>query len=172
MCGGTHFSPLRTTPLRGLSPRVRGNLVLAAGKLAYTRSIPACAGEPRSHRCLPYSPRVYPRVCGGTVARIEVKKFRHGLSPRVRGNLERAAGGHCRPRSIPACAGEPPTRSSCCLPPQVYPRVCGGTVGLIIAGVLVQGLSPRVRGNPGFPYDRHELVGSIPACAGEPGLSV
>ena len=49
-----------------LSPRVRGNLVVAITMTDATNSIPACAGEP----LLPYlwavMTTVYPRVCGGT----------------------------------------------------------------------------------------------------------
>ena len=68
----------------------------------------------------------------------------------------------------------------------VYPRVCGGTLGVrfllpMLDGlsprvrgyalphhVRVMGLSPRVRGNPLHPkwVSRHGR--SIPACAGEP----
>ena len=33
----------------GLSPRVRGNRCPAAGRLNLKGSIPACAGEPRTH---------------------------------------------------------------------------------------------------------------------------
>ena len=53
--------------LKGLSPRVRGNLRLCWRRLRLTRSIPVCAGEPTTCflRALPM--RVYPRVCGGTM---------------------------------------------------------------------------------------------------------
>ena len=73
-------------------------------------------------------------------------------------------------------------------PHEVYPRVCGGTVGGSMAGIgvrglsrvcggtdvlrhgesLVKGLSPRVRGNHQGPYRGGDRAGSIPACAGEP----
>ena len=46
VCGGTLRFALKPAPMRGLSPRVRGNPVrrpLLAGR---KRSIPACAGEP------------------------------------------------------------------------------------------------------------------------------
>ena len=91
-----------------------------------------------------------------------------GLSPRVRESL-----GH---GSIPACAGEPglPTGSiPACAPFRrggswVYPRVCGGTPATATLASALSGLSPRVRGNPGFVCQRLSEVGSIPACAGEP----
>ena len=91
-------------------------------------------------------------------------------------------------RSIPACAGEPAVERTrqrqttvyprVCGEPQremrettlkpVYPRVCGG------AGVdrgqsrPEWGLSPRVRGSRDKTLAEIALVGSIPACAGEP----
>ena len=54
---------------------------------------------------------------------------------------------------------------------QVYPRVCGGTCRRRKASPCSTGLSPRVRGNPWMRGGRRVGSGSIPACAGEPGLS-
>ena len=71
-------------------------------------------------------------------------------------------------RSIPACAGEPYKDSPLCTAYTVYPRVCGGTYSAKRRGVLEDGLSPRVRGNPGDKWSGSMGVGSIPACAGEP----
>ena len=48
---------------------------------------------------------------------------------------------------------------------QVYPRVCGGTAA---AAAAAEGLSPRVRGNPGYGRGEARERRSIPACAGEP----
>ena len=59
-------------------------------------------------RVLSESRVVYPRVCGGTLRITPELHVDNGLSPRVRGNLEKGAG-----RDEVA---------------QVYPRVCGGTV--------------------------------------------
>ena len=110
---------------------------------------------------------VYPRVCGGTGLRRPGQRVGEGLSPRVRGNR-----GLATPppnlRSIPACAGEPGAPIAAGADRTVYPRVCGGTVGLHRPRAGAGGLSPRVRGNR-----RRSLVApphgwSIPACAGEP----
>ena len=46
--------------------------------------------------------------------------------------------------------------------------MCGGTAHTYSAHNPEQGLSPRVRGNPPFPYRDAGVLGSIPACAGEP----
>ena len=91
-----------------------------------------------------------------------------GLSPRVRGNpLSPTQQTWCF-RSIPACAGEPQYIRGPQSTSTVYPRVCGGTVRNQIAHECVQGLSPRVRGNPRMGDFIPMPVRSIPACAGEP----
>ena len=66
VCGGTETIISNYDGARGLSPRVRGNLTRSGWKRTRTRSIPACAGEPKAQngRCCPM--QVYPRVCGGT----------------------------------------------------------------------------------------------------------
>ena len=70
--------------------------------------------------------------------------------------------------SIPACAGEPDAQQVVHGDRTVYPRVCGGTQGLQRTNRDGNGLSPRVRGNPARAGAVFALLGSIPACAGEP----
>ena len=67
MCGGTSTTGISEKPVRGLSPRVRGNRAARPALLHIRGSIPACAGEPlhQKRRLLSYG--VYPRVCGGTI---------------------------------------------------------------------------------------------------------
>ena len=72
--------------------------------------------------------------------------------------------------SIPACAGEPHSGHPSTAAPGVYPRVCGGTLGMIVFQLSHRGLSPRVRGNPKATGGIRLPAGSIPACAGEPML--
>ena len=60
--------------------------------------------------------------------------------------------------------------SSC--PSRVYPRVCGGTLTLSLSPPAWAGLSPRVRGNRGAFAPAEQNSGSIPACAGEPGVTL
>ena len=188
VCGGTKPLGSITLKSQGLSPRVRGNLLLAAPDVARSRSIPACAGEPDHTDLYVDLFPVYPRVCGGTNKRRYVAMWCGGLSPRVRGNRLTAGPSYSWHRSIPACAGEPPStlegpRSSrvyprVCgepcrhLPPRnsstVYPRVCGGTVETTWKALTTRGLSPRVRGNRIGYMLRVLPTGSIPACAGEP----
>ena len=170
VCGGT---PRRRTPRhppRGLSPRVRGNPLLFQIELSPLRSIPACAGEPRAVPPVRRDAPVYPRVCGGTRSAAERLGRNQGLSPRVRGNLYCGRACNNRAGSIPACAGEPPTRFLPTEPESVYPRVCGGTQRSAVFCKSTKGLSPRVRGNPPLPLPCILRIGSIPACAGEPSL--
>ena len=52
VCGGTAALRPGCPVQQGLSPRVRGNQVRRWPAGALTRSIPACAGEPQTRRCL------------------------------------------------------------------------------------------------------------------------
>ena len=148
VCGGTEPEPNAERSPMGLSPRVRGNPPENMIVLFPLGSIPACAGEPSRRPTRVQIPKVYPRVCGGTQCRNAVGVVGDGLSPRVRGNLVRAAYAAATPGSIPACAGEPAS-------PQDL--LC-----------LVRGLSPRVRGNLVSKPKIVLIIRSIPACAGEP----
>ena len=106
VCGGTYSSTRSEFITAGLSPRVRGNRRRQRHYLLWFRSIPACAGEPRTNCCTVSGMAVYPRVCGGTAAARAMAPGRLGLSPRVRGNPHRGPMILVRPRSIPACAWE------------------------------------------------------------------
>ena len=152
----------------GLSPRVRGNPYSSCALKLSIRSIPACAGEPRTQGRQGKGTGVYPRVCGGTPNPRTTRKGDWGLSPRVRGNLKYRTGIAGHSRSIPACAGEPVEQRCRQADSQVYPRVCGGTNDGFYRGRYGLGLSPRVRGNHIFLGGSVHGSGSIPACAGEP----
>ena len=134
---------------RGLSPRVRGNLVNLPILRRNLRSIPACAGEPSN------SHRVYPRVCGGTSS-----AHKPAQADDNRRSIPACAGEPrgLSPGSIPACAGEPGRLYRPAII-RVYPRVCGGTG----PQSLRSGSIPACAGEP-LMVSR----GSIPACAGEP----
>ena len=168
VCGGTINDAAAAVMPAGLSPRVRGNLGPVGTPGVRGGSIPACAGEPR---CPPggcAASRVYPRVCGGTPRREGHMRQVEGLSPRVRGNRGTISARRPRAGSIPACAGEPGSRTQRSRAGRVYPRVCGGTRARRCRSSAPSGLSPRVRGNHHRPRPHRGRVGSIPACAGEP----
>ena len=151
---------------------MRGNPADAQHSRRHIRSIPAYAGEPRSRlRQSPGCP-VYPRVCGGTGCHPGCTCIAEGLSPRMRGNPTRRAYALCHHGSIPAYAGEPAWLTPAGNGMSVYPRVCGGTGGVIIGRRPDPGLSPRMRGNPAGVAQVTPGVGSIPAYAGEPSASM
>ena len=106
-CGGTCGGSGAGSTWRGLSPRMRGNLVAGRVGLYVLGSIPAHAGEPSTVRTMRARSRVYPRACGGTACVAMVQTLRRGLSPRMRGNQERVFREAVQPGSIPAHAGEP-----------------------------------------------------------------
>ena len=169
VCGGTASTKAAIAQDVGLSPRVRGNHFEHESRRGIYRSIPACAGEPQYPQPLRWRRPVYPRVCGGTDTEEWVAWQANGLSPRVRGNHTAGYRRSHGTGSIPACAGEPHARQQKSPPSPVYPRVCGGTVGAPAPLIMVIGLSPRVRGNRIVAAVSVDGVGSIPACAGEPG---
>ena len=172
MCGGTlpAIAPTALTP--GLSPRVRGNRPPPTSQQNASRSIPACAGEPQPLYPYPHTGKVYPCVCGGTHSSCSLRRFLHGLSPRVRGNRVQAVFNAVGFGSIPACAGEPSAPRNGCWLKRVYPRVCGGTAGVVLLWLPLLGLSPRVRGNPRRSQYARPPRRSIPACAGEPAVRI
>ena len=147
-CGGTSVIVPPPAANTGLSPRVRGNL-------------------PPSGWALPLA-RVYPRGYGGTIFNYDPTLTETGLSPRVRGNHFVAPLGLVPLGSIPAGAGEPYPTCSRKRATRVYPRGCGGTCAINSFLSFVQGLSPRVRGNPSQTWTAGAALGSIPAGAGEP----
>ena len=152
VCGGTPKVYFPLLGIGGLSPRVRGNPGRGKEQRAHPRSIPACAGEP----------------VGLLRTARRRRSSRPGLSPRVRGNRTTARRLDGHGRSIPACAGEPGSDARRKVLRRVYPRVCGGTGLLADLLPILQGLSPRVRGNPQEASTRQQGERSIPACAGEP----
>ena len=170
MCGGTPDSSSCASSRAGLSPRVRGNPRGTGRTPARAGSIPACAGEPKPKEGGNLMSEVYPRVCGGTGSAPSPSPHCRGLSPRVRGNLDRIEAKLDSHRSIPACAGEPSRYARGWKAGRVYPRVCGGTMAPCGNGPSRWGLSPRVRGNPAAGRPPDPAAGSIPACAGEPRL--
>ena len=67
VCGGTARALANWLRCGGLSPRVRGNLIVGGDGDVFGGSIPACAGEPPPLPPSTAGAAVYPRVCGGTL---------------------------------------------------------------------------------------------------------
>ena len=167
-CGGTEEGPFPHLRQGGLSPRLRGNRLPIVQQSQRNRSIPAPAGEPLDKTGLVTQYKVYPRACGGTGGLTGGGAGGAGLSPRLRGNLAFLPSPIRTARSIPAPAGEPGRDRRHVRSLRVYPRACGGTSGEDQTIIILEGLSPRLRGNLA-PLERTlNLYGSIPAPAGEP----
>ena len=166
--GGTSLTLLRTSMVRGPSPRWRGNPEEHRGDKAPERTIPALAGEPRSSAVRSVRSKDHPRAGGGTCGCARSDRWPAGPSPRWRGNRRWK-----RPRlvlsgTIPALAGEPfigPPASDAF---RDHPRAGGGTGAALQSSMANRGPSPRWRGNPLHLQSAALLVGTIPALAGEP----
>ena len=86
VCGVTVTRRFCPPLLRGLSPRVRGHLLLSPPSPSAPGSIPACAGSPSPFVIKSGGTGVYPRVCGVTDTSSVTDMAFMGLSPRVRGH--------------------------------------------------------------------------------------
>ena len=93
---------------------------------------------------------------------------RRGLSPRMRGNRRQHLDHVQGHGSIPAHAGEPSPSARGRPQGRVYPRACGGTTWPLYLTPVLEGLSPRMRGNRAGRVVDQPARGSIPAHAGEP----
>ena len=105
---------------------------------------------------------------GGTYLKRKVTQRLQGLSPHARGNRRWTTKCCYDLGSIPACAGEPRQGDVANTVGEVYPRMRGGTKAAIDTCCPYSGLSPHARGNHCSPVSVGVLIGSIPACAGEP----
>ena len=147
-CGETELIVGTTVTRKGLSPRVRGNPRRRPRRQGGAGSIPASAGKPISFVNAMISNGVYPRECGETALVVCGGGFAWGLSPRVRGNLDQFDLARVVHGSIPASAGKPCASARLGCRRRVYPRECGETRNLGVDSEFLEGLSPRVRGNP------------------------
>ena len=153
---------------RGLSPRVRGSRKNGWCRCVGRRSIPACTGQPQPEAGRTLRGQVYPRVYGAAVRSSPMMSSKCGLSPRVRGSPHRWTPVRPMPGSIPACTGQPPTRTISVPMSGVYPRVYGAARSICWGIGLRTGLSPRVRGSHIARVGQVVDARSIPACTGQP----
>ena len=167
-CGATLRGTLKDQADYGLSPRVRGNPPWARKPAPPCGPIPARAGQPLCGRCRTGPAGAYPRACGATFSVVHWYCMRQGLSPRVRGNLQRDGFAQSDAGPIPARAGQPDCCRNHASAPGAYPRACGATRHRRGRCCQESGLSPRVRGNQAMPNKNLPTFGPIPARAGQP----
>ena len=125
VCGEAVPMPDCRLATRGPSPRVRGSRRADRHRGHVHRSIPACAGKPRSGSRSSRTVAVHPRVCGEARRVSLLGVPAGGPSPRVRGSRRARQGDAGYGGSIPACAGKPLPSSASPPPSWVHPRVCG-----------------------------------------------
>jgi len=136
--------------------------------LTFKGPIPAHAGQPACTSPRRTAMWAYPRARGATPCWRWPTARHLGLSPRTRGNprIQRNRRGHSGP--IPAHAGQPPQPWPWPTCPWAYPRARGATPEPPTDPQLLQGLSPRTRGNPCTSLSPNRSSGPIPAHAGQP----
>ena len=111
---------------------------------------------------------VYPRACGETFRGMTQLFQTWGLSPRMRGNLEKGRPILDRHGSIPTHAGKPKSGGCLWRSGRVYPHACGETLRWEAKEAKKRGLSPRMRGNRAWTIRGNPWHGSIPTHAGKP----
>ena len=172
VCGEHSMVVMYPSPGWGSSPRVRGTLCPCRKNHYVTGIIPACAGNTPRPRHVGRMGRDHPRVCGEHASAVSTASPSSGSSPRVRGTLlaqvrVRGEGG-----IIPACAGNTMTSRCPARSAWDHPRVCGEHHGEQRVHDRGKGSSPRVRGT--LPVDClvAQVVGIIPACAGNTNVGL
>ena len=172
VCGENHLFQPSAATFRGSSPRVRGKRGICRCGCIGLGLIPACAGKTMSISTTRTRKPAHPRVCGENGVGDAGAAEAAGSSPRVRGKQARGHGDFWLVRLIPACAGKTCVASAIVTPPRAHPRVCGENWVRVVAGRLVEGSSPRVRGKPGVLRRSHRPARLIPACAGKTALKL
>ena len=117
---------LRVHAVERSIPACAGNTqIFLLGHVLLIRSIPACAGNTFPSPLALWRVSVHPRMRGEHIDVIRAKLGAGGPSPHARGTLVGASDSLCLLRSIPACAGNTPSRHP---PPpceSVHPRMRG-----------------------------------------------
>ena len=150
----------------GSSPRVRGTLLWNGDNAVRYGIIPACAGNTLHGRLRSLPRRDHPRVCGEHLYSFACHAASSGSSPRVRGTRWRAPSVRVSSGIIPACAGNTGLNDESRKHGRDHPRVCGEHSLAYSLSVGTLGSSPRVRGTQQFVQTVGNVVGIIPACAG------
>ncbi len=151
----------------GLSLHARGKHPQPVFWQPVLGSIPACAGETFAPDCHRRGVGVYPRMRGGNTTQLTFEMPEEGLSPHARGKRLQPSPRPTWQGSIPACAGETGLPCPCPRLQGVYPRMRGGNDDTAHLSPRPEGLSPHARGKPAELNTIKQLLGSIPACAGE-----
>ena len=150
----------------GSSPRMQGTRGYGLSLLHLGGIIPAYAGNTQ-----PVSPcrqcnRDHPRVCGEHLFGACRATYVQGSSPRMRGTPAREAAPRRLWRIIPAYAGNTRKGEGRAQALRDHPRVCGEHPSYMSRGRYEVGSSPRMRGTLTILSRPNDLIGIIPAYAG------
>ena len=153
--------------MAGSSPRVRGRPLASLISSGAIRLIPAGAGQTAPTWRQSSHPRAHPRGCGADGDAARGEEAVQGSSPRVRGR--RTSCLFLRPleRLIPAGAGQTFAGGSRNALTWAHPRGCGADLALSLWVHHFGGSSPRVRGRRGRGEFGLQVLGLIPAGAGQ-----
>ena len=105
-CGANCANESALSAVVGSSPRMRGKPCLCCEEPAYTRIIPAHAGQTPSPETCGRPRTDHPRACGANYTADRTPCKRCGSSPRMRGKLLRQMAALREERIIPAHAGQ------------------------------------------------------------------
>ena len=116
----------------------------------------------------------HPRGRGGNAVSEILDRMTEGLSPRTRGKHQHGTSHERTLGPIPADAGETRRGLSLDFQRRAYPRGRGGNIDYQSGIATLTGLSPRTRGKQGRYRIAYQVIGPIPADAGETsgGISV
>ena len=166
MCGEHHRLTIFPHRTLGSSPRVRGTLGQDPARGGYPGIIPACAGNTTWISSLRSMARDHPRVCGEHKSVCTPPTSCSGSSPRVRGTRRGPVQERVQRGIIPACAGNTGAYHNEGAVMRDHPRVCGEHIVWTDDNTGLEESSPRVRGTQQLVKTVGDIVGIIPACAG------
>ena len=164
---GNRYSGARQSGARPVHPRVGGEQPWTSAASAFaTGSSPRGRGTGRSYRASGGAGPVHPRVGGEQGAMTRAMLSGIGSSPRGRGTAIMALSRICRPRFIPAWAGNSRRRHRQTGRRPVHPRVGGEQRGATRLSGRRCGSSPRGRGTDPLARSVARPDRFIPAWAG------
>ena len=146
---------------------MRGKRCGVAAAVVTYRIIPAHAGQTTPIVTAWYRTPDHPRACGANTSTRSAYSTLVGSSPRMRGKLGFGSTRQCRPRIIPAHAGQTDDAVFSMLRHPDHPRACGANIVITTAEKEEYGSSPRMRGKPVCCVVDIAVVRIIPAHAGQ-----
>ena len=166
-CGANKYPMICHVGRFGSSPRMRGKPGALNVPHSSSRIIPAHAGQTLRCCCRRCDIPDHPRACGANTSTRSAYSTLVGSSPRMRGKLGFGSTRQCRPRIIPAHAGQTAEYGSSLCFRTDHPRACGANKRSLVFNDPEYGSSPRMRGKLWAEQTRKRSDRIIPAHAGQ-----